>query len=176
MDVLFCAESSEGPAIVICDRDRKTAASLGLDGEPWQSSGQPEKFLPGSERGWPVGLDKGASPIFLAAGAAGFVRMFHLLWCADMEREVAAVALLDTAGPISPAAARHLFAGRKICVFFDMETRVASALLFVKLPTNIKAGADFSESTHAYAIVHPLRACAEDDFLVMSAALPIGMT
>ena len=166
----------KAPPLSYCDRERKTAASLRLDGEPWQSSGQPEKFLPGSERGWPVGLDKGASPIFLAAGAAGFVRIFHLLWCADMEREVAAVALLDTALPISPAAARHLFAGRKICAFFDMETRVASALLFVKLPTNIKAGADFSESTHAYAIVHPLRACAEDDFLVMSAALPIGMT
>ena len=92
-------------------------------------SGQPEKFLPGSERGWPVGLDKGASPIFLAAGAAGFVRMFHLLWCADMEREVAAVALLDTARPIAPAAARHLFAGRKVCVFFDMEPQVASAVV-----------------------------------------------
>ena len=66
----------------------------------WKSSGQLEKFLPGSERGWPVGLDKGASPIFLAAGAAGFVRMFHLLWCADMECDVTAAALLDTAGPL----------------------------------------------------------------------------
>ena len=130
MGTLFCAESSEGPAIVICDRERKTAASLRLDGEPWKSSGQLEKFLPGSERGWPVGLDKGASPIFLAAGAAGFVRMFHLLWCAEMERDITAAALLDTSRPIAPAA-RHLFAGRKVCAFFDMESQAASALLAV---------------------------------------------
>ena len=115
METLFCAESSEGSAIVICDRKRKTAASLRLDGEPWKSSpGKLEKFLPGSERGWPVGLEAGASPIFLAAGAAGLVRMFHLLWCADMEREVIAAALLDTPRPIAPAAC-HLLAGRKVC-------------------------------------------------------------
>ena len=54
--------------------------------------------------------------------------MFHLLWCAEMEREVAATSLLDISRPIA-LAARHLFAGRKVCAFFDMESRVASVLL-----------------------------------------------
>ena len=64
----------------------------------------------------------------------------------------------------------------RVTLTYDQAEEGAPASVVVKLPTNIKAGADFSESTHAYAIVHPLRACAEDDFLVMSAALPIGMT
>jgi hypothetical protein len=45
-----------------------------------------------------------------------------------MEREVRAAALLDTSIPI-PRTVRHLFAGRKICAFFDLEAQATGALL-----------------------------------------------
>ena len=80
--LLFCVSSMEGPAWLVCDQQRNTARGRRLDGSPWIAVNKLERFLPGSDPAWPVGLDDSKKPVFLrcrhegapAAATFGLVR------------------------------------------------------------------------------------------------------
>jgi hypothetical protein len=114
--LLFIAPSSEGPAWLVCDHERKVAKARRLNGLPWQKTGKLERWLPGSEITLPVGLDDSRKPVFLGAGMKGLLRLHHLVWTTGMENDVTVAALLD------PERLMHhdalpLLKDRKVCIF-----------------------------------------------------------
>ena len=91
--------------LVVTDPSRRCALRL------------PERsFLPGSERGWPVGLPDDSSAVVLVAGADGLLSAVHLLWCAGLTGIVNPAAVLDDGVPIVEDAL-SLLAGRRVRIF-----------------------------------------------------------
>ena len=93
--------------LVVTDTSRRCALRL-----------SPERsFLPGSERGWPVGLlDDGSAAVALVAGARGLLSAVHLIWCAGLTGVVTPAAVLEPSVPIAQEAL-SLFAGRRVRIF-----------------------------------------------------------
>ena len=134
--LLYCAKSKEGDlGWIVCDHERRTAIARRLDGKSWQN-GKLERFLPGSEQGWPVGLSKGNCAIALALGMSGLIYAAHLLWCADLEGAVTPVAMLNVDHPITQDAL-DFFAGRRVCLLEEDASRFAGQLLSVNADVTI---------------------------------------
>lgn len=91
--------------LVVTDTSRRCALRLG-----------PQlQFLPGSERGWPVGLSDDDCAVALVAGAGGLLGAVHLLACVGLAGVITPAAVLAAASIAQDALG--LLAGRRVRLF-----------------------------------------------------------
>lgn len=123
--LLWCVTDRGARAWCVTDQTRLNAQIRRMDGGKWYGE---HKALPptggGNEAAWPIGLIE-AKPfpaIALVEGSPDLLAGFHLAWCADVENDVAVVAMLGASNRIPDDALRH-FAGKHVRIFPDADDR-----------------------------------------------------
>jgi hypothetical protein len=117
---LWFANSIEGRAWILTDRERWNATARRLDGQTWQllSSKPKARMLPKTWASWPIGLPEAADypAIALVEGAPDLLAAFHFAVAQGTVDDIAPVCMASS-GIYIPTECLSAFSGKRVRIF-----------------------------------------------------------